>query len=89
LNKELLNLVDWQEIYTNLINYKKQNKYSNICIDSIDSLKKLIEEIKITIKGNKDYLKREISDYEKLKETKSFFENLYSIILKKYFKKII
>ncbi len=88
LNKELLNLVDWQEIYTNLINYKKQNKYSNICIDSIDSLKKLIEEIKITIKGNKDYLKREISDYEKLKETKSFFENLYSIILKKYFKKI-
>jgi hypothetical protein len=89
-DEELKSIVDWNKIYSKLLQFKKVKRYNNIVIDSKVQLIELIDKAAsnghITIIGMKEKfnLKGRSKTYQELNEFKLFLEDLYLTILKKY-----
>jgi hypothetical protein len=77
LRKEILDLLDWNEILHTMLDYKKERELFNIAI-SKDQLKKIMYEHKYTLLSNQDLV--EPSNFQSLEQVKE----VVTLILKKY-----
>jgi hypothetical protein len=84
--EEFKSIVDWNKIYSKLLQFKKVKRYNNVIIDSKKQLIELIDEANIKVVGTKEKfnLKERSKTYQELNEFKLFLEDLYLTILKKY-----
>lgn len=79
-DQEILNLMDWDEIYLNLVRYKKKKRFHNLLIQK-DKLKEILENKNYEVFCEDDTLKMDkFADLEKLQE-------IAEKILKKYVNK--
>ncbi|SFL74970.1 DEAD/DEAH box helicase family protein [Halanaerobium salsuginis] len=77
VEKDIFNYVDWDKLYLEMINYKKQRQFSNLLIKK-ELLKEIIENKLYTLYCNKSTLA--VNSFAKLAE----IEDIIIKILKKY-----
>jgi len=83
IDKKLLDLIDWNEIYFSILQYKNEKEWFNFIITK-DALKQIMYQEKYQLLCSDTYLQSPRNNFS---ETYEHITNLVILILKKYFER--